>query len=637
MPIDLEDLNENQRRAVLWNDGPLLVLAGPGSGKTRVLTMRVARLLEEREDVSVLALTFTNKAAGEMRQRVDELLGQRADRARLCTFHSFALELLTQHGTHVGLRPDFSLVVEDEDRLALLESLPNPEREAGVATALRAEGHSIPSDSRQLLLLLDHLFAECYEGGPEAPGLVDTPAWIPLLFSRYCEALVGANQLDFGSLLHFSRRLLRENAGVARVVRVGWSHVCVDEFQDTNRAQYELLKQLVPLDPPKNLFVVADDDQIIYQWNGASPERMQALRADYGMELVQLPENYRCPAEIVDLANRLIAHNRMRTPDKLPLAARRSATLDKGVLRYGRYETQEAEVAAVAKDIRERQDVKPADCVILARTAKLLDMAASAIRDAGLVPYLARRKSDFESPVVRVMLQVLRLAHAPHDRDVLRRLCLAWQGLSDDAMELEDVVASAALVGGNFLRAWLEAATARAPAQAKVLLNRIGQDLVERLVFPGVLEWFLSEGWGPWRDEKDHELNDEIETWREILGQYTREHGPDDQTLRGHLQFMDLASKVPPAPPDAVRCLTVHGSKGLEFNHVYLIGMAQEVLPSFQALKKGPASREVEEERRNCFVAITRVQRSLTITRARQYYGWPKAPSQFIAEMGLTE
>ena len=260
MALDLEGLNDNQREAVLWNEGTMLVLAGPGSGKTRVLTFRVARLLGERDDVAILGLTFTNKAAAAMRERVDELLGQRADRAHLCTFHSFATDVLGQHGSHVGIGPDFTLLTQDEDRIALLEPL---------AQELQDEGHSVPTDRRNLLSLLDRLFAESYDGGPDAPSLLHTPAWVPAIFRAYGEALVAANRLDFGALLHFAHRLLRDKSGVARVYRLAWPHVCVDEFQDTNKAQYDLLRLLVGAERP-NLFVVADDDQIIYQWNGAS-------------------------------------------------------------------------------------------------------------------------------------------------------------------------------------------------------------------------------------------------------------------------------------------------------------------------------------------------------------------------------
>lgn len=636
MSLELATLNENQRQAVLWNEGPMLVLAGPGSGKTRVLSMRVARLVEEDPDASVLALTFTNKAAGEMRERVDHILGQRADRAHLCTFHSYATEILRQHGSHLGLRPDFTLLKLDEDRLALLEPIAQELEEE-----FAEEDQVVPTDRHSILRLLDHLFREAYDGGASGPGLTATPAWVPPLFERYCAALVASNRQDFGSLLYFAARLLREKLGVARVLRISWSHVCVDEFQDTNKAQFDLLRLLVP-SRDGNLFVVGDDDQIMYQWNGASPERLKALREAYDMELVQLPENYRCPGEIIELANQLIIHNKLRTQGKQPLLANRAPTGLDGILRYEEFEHPEEEADFVARDILAR-GADAAECVVLARTTKLLEGVARALKAVGLTPYLPKRKSDFDSPPIRVVVQALRLANARHDREILRRLCVAWEGLTDVVIEVEDVVAAATLEGGDFLRAWAAAAAGENTTAGADLLARLRSALVDHLDFPGIVDWFLDEGWKPWESDLVsaresassalEELRDEIETWRELHDQYLREHGADSATLYGYLQFMDLTSKVPPPARGAVHCLTVHGAKGLEFKHVYLIGMAQEILPSFQALRKGADSREVEEERRNCFVAITRAQETLTLTRAAQYNGRWKAPSQFLSEM----
>lgn len=620
MPIDLTALNDNQRQAVAWNDGPMLVLASPGSGKTRVLATRVARLIEEHADASILALTFTNKAAAEMRERVDKLLGRRADRAHLSTFHSYATDLLRQHGAHVGVTPDFQLLPMDEDRLALLEP---------VAVELENDGHDLPSDRHSLLRLIDHLFRESFEGGAQAPGLVTTPAWLAPLFNSYCAALLAANRQDFGSLLHLACRLLREKTGVARVVRIGWSHVCVDEFQDTNKAQYELLKLLVPPRRP-NLFVVGDDDQIIYQWNGASPERLQTLRNEYDLEVVQLPENYRCPSEIIELANNLIPHNKQRSPNKKPLQAHKSPSSSDGIIRYQEHNSPNDEATFVANDIKRRGADAP-ECVVLARTTKLLVGVAQALQTVGLSPYLAKSKNDFETPPVRVVLLAIRLANARHDREVLRRLCVAWEKLTGNLVEVEAVVASATLVGGDFLRAWADAAAACQPESD--LLTKLRVSLVERLDFPGIVDWFVDEGWNSWRDDFGDALEDEIGIWKELHANHLREYTAANITLHGYLQSMDLVAKVAPPAPGAIRCLTVHASKGLEFKHVYLIGMAQEVLPSFQALKKGPASRELEEERRNCFVAITRAQESLTLTRARQYSGYQKGPSQFLSEM----
>lgn len=622
MPIDLDTLNENQRQAVLWDDGPMLVLSGPGSGKTRVLAMRVARLVEEDPDASLLALTFTNKAAAEMRERVDHLLGRRADRAHLCTFHSYATEILRQHGSHLGVRPDFTLLTLDEDRLALLET---------VARALEEGGQMVPTDRHSILRLLDHLFRESYDGSAVGPGLTATPAWVPPLFERYCDALVANNRQDFGSLLHFAARLLRDKPGVARVLRLGWSHVCVDEFQDTNKAQFDLLRLLAP-SRNANLFIVGDDDQIIYQWNGASPERLQTLRADYDIELVQLPENYRCPGEIIELANRLIRHNKLRTQGKRPLLANRAPTGVDDIIRYQEFPQPDQEANFVANDILAR-GAGAAECVVLARNTKLLEGVARALHAIGLTPYLAKKKNDFESPPVRVVVQALRLANARHDREILRRLCVAWEGLTAATVEVEDVVASATLVGGDFLRAWSSVAEYESAGPGAALLLRLRSALVDRLDFPGVVDWFLEEGWKPWEADFGEDLHDEVAIWQEFHGHYLDEHGAEGVTLHGYLQSMDLASKVAPPARGAVHCLTVHGSKGLEFKHVYLVGMSQEVLPSFQALKKGPESREVEEERRNCFVAITRARETLTLTRATQYNGWTKAPSQFLYEM----
>ena len=624
-----DSLNASQRRAASWRDGPLLVLAGPGSGKTRVLAVRVARIIEESEEASVLALTFTNKAASEMRERVERLLGRRADRARLCTFHAFAGDLLSQHGSHLGLRPDFMLLTQEEDRLAILDEV--------VAEMPDDDGPPPPADRKNLLGLIDRLFAESYDGGDNPRTLVRTPAWLPRLHADYCKALVAGNRLDFGSLLHFARRLLQEKPGVARVVRLGWSHICVDEFQDTNKAQYDLLRLIAP-DRRHALFVVGDDDQIIYQWNGASPERLEALSRDYDLGVVQLPECYRCPASVIEIANRLIAYNERRTPNKRPLiSAVSSAHNGDGVVRHGSFPSPEDEAAFVARDVRDRR-LDTADCVVLGRTAKLLDRAGEALDDGGIPACLLRRKTDFESPLVRVFVEALRLANGRHDRGALRRLCVAWRDMFGEILEPEAVAAEAALSGGDFLRAWVDAASALTSDRSGAVLDRLRTDLVDGLAFPFIVDWFLADGWESWsvaEDRRDEgELAGELDVWRSLHRDIVQERG-GAVTLNAYVQQMDLASKAPVPKPGAVRCMTVHGAKGLEFRHVYLIGMAQEVFPSFLALGKGERSRELEEERRNCFVAITRVEHTLTLTRAERYYGYPKAPSQFLAEMGL--
>ncbi len=623
--IGYESLNMNQRRALEWHDGPLLVLAGPGSGKTEVLTLRVVRTIEKNEHASVLALTFTNVAAAAMRERVGRMLGESGERVHLCTFHSFAAEVLRQHGSHLGLQPDFSLLTQDEDRIAILEM---------VIAQLEEHGNSVPMDRKNLLSFVDRLFAESYDGGGVVPSLAITPPWVPLLYEGYCKALVDGNRLDFGSLIHFARRLIEETPGVGRVLRLGWTSVCVDEFQDTNRAQYDLLRLIVPVDGC-DLFVVADDDQIIYQWNGASPQRLDALRRDYRMAIVQLPECYRCPAPVVAYANLLISHNLRRVTDKLPISSLATTSVSHGVVRCRTFRSPKLEAEFIAHDLSNRNLIAE-DCVVLGRMSRLVNEVAVVLQHIGQKAHVARRKNDFESSSVRVLVEALRLANARHDRAILRRLCIAWRDLSGITHEPESIAAAAALVGGDYLRAWTEAATNAAVGRSAGTLERIKTHLVDSLAFPDVVDWFIDEGWRSWIGDDDLDLmEDEIATWNALHKEITVEYGRT-VTLHSYLMQFDLASKATRPAGDSLRCMTVHGAKGLEFKHVYLVGMAQEVFPSFQALREGPQSRQMEEERRSCFVAITRAQETLTMTRSQCYFGYSKRPSQFLHEMGAS-
>lgn len=620
MNLDDYELNQNQRAAVDWTEGPLLVLAGPGSGKTLVLTVRAARLLQENTNASVLALTFTTKAADEMRERLNALMGERSDRAHLCTFHSFAADLLRQHGSHIGIQPDFSLLTLDDDRIALVDT---------VVSAMEADTSAIPDDRKNLLVFLDRLFAESYDAVMErSASLVNTPPWVAEFFEGYCRLLQRRNRLDYGSLLYFARKLLAESAGVARLTRLSWHYICVDEFQDTNRAQSDLLRLLIVGEQP-NLFVVADDDQIIYQWNGASPERLEELKKDFRMSVVQLPENFRCPPVVIRLANSLISHNTARTAGKQPLVAHKPAPESPAVKAVS-FPDDSAEVAAISAAIS-TSGWDAGDCAVLARSTKLLERAADALTQEGLVPYLTQRKNEFECPSVRWLHAALRLANARHDREFLRRLCVAWQEFTGDTLEVNEVEAAASLIGGDFLRAWVGKATAKpvCPSTAS-FLTLLQNQLVERLAFIPLLEHFWSNCWLDDPLEKQ-----EIDTWQDLHRVMSNGHATESLTLHQYLQELDLKSKTAARLPGSIPCLTVHGAKGLEFKHVFLIGMAEEVFPSYHAVKKGPDSREIEEERRNCFVAITRVQQTLHISWAGSYNGYAKKPSRFLQEMGI--
>lgn len=282
-------------------------------------------------------------------------------------------------------------------------------------------------------------------------------------------------------------------------------------------------------------------------------------------------------------------------------------------------------------------------CVVLGRTKKLLDQALEALTSSGVKGVLLTRKDEFECPPFRWLHSMLRLANARGDREQLRRVCKAFFSMEGVDMRIEQVIASAAVTGGDYLRAWFDEALA-SPGVTDVsgkFIRAARNTLLARLEFKAFiersLEWFKQLQTSPGSSDTAEvfgEFDDEARAWHDLAQSITDRQGPD-VTLEAFLQEMDLSPKSPPPPNDAVRCLTIHGAKGMEFDHVYLIGLVEDQLPSFQAVKKGDQSRELQEERRNCFVAITRAQKSLTLSLAKQYWGWPKQPSRFLTEMEL--
>jgi DNA helicase II / ATP-dependent DNA helicase PcrA len=640
MSFDLDrfGLNPSQLDAVKWQDGPLLVLAGPGSGKTRVLTCRIARLIAESKDARfrVLGVTFTNKAAAEMRQRIDTLLTEGRDRVTLTTFHSFAAEILRQHGSHVGLKPDFGILSDQADREAALTD---------AIKAVVSDDEDFTPSATQLLPSVSRMLDECVLPSEAAQSLGTHPhaKTIAAIYTAYRERLISSNQLDFGSLLALAVDLMERKPAIAKQIRRVYFHVCVDECQDTNSAQFRLLVQLVP-DLNPNLFIVADDDQVIYQWNGASPARLKDLRDRFGMQVLQLPENYRCPPAVIELANNLIRHNTDRSADKKPLTAHKTGDGTSG-LTAKRFRDFSDELVWIAHRIAEMPANDRSHCVILARRKKLLENAVATLTKESVPAYIAIRKNEFESAPYRFLHATLRLANAPQDREQLRRMTKGFFDLEGIKIEVQDVIPLASVDQEGFLRAWLQFAEARSEVDpnTKVLLAKIRQSLADRLDY-----WAFVEAAHNWFDDLQKrpegsvaesafvDFDDEKEIWNSLRSEIARHYTVSDLSLHNFLQELDLRAKEKPAPPGAVRCLTIAASKGMEFKHVFLIGLVEDELPGYHARKKGDASDEIREERRNCFVAITRAEESLTLTFAATYYGYAKAPSRFLREMGFT-
>ncbi|MEW8394298.1 MAG: ATP-dependent helicase [Candidatus Thiodiazotropha sp.] len=638
--IDISSLNENQREAVMWDKGPLLVLAGPGSGKTRVLTYRIARILEESEGqhFRVLALTFTNKAAAEMRARVEELMPGELGRVRLTTFHSYAAELLQQHGNHLEFRPDFQILSNNADREALLDD---------VLGQLRKDlAYTLPDHFKaaQLLPAVTRLLERCVS--PDQVEMLLQQAnmenAVPLarVYTAYRDALRRTNSLDFPSLIAESLDLLSKFPFLVKHIRKVFKHILVDEFQDTNHSQYRILSLIAQPDP-STLFVVADDDQIIYQWNGANPKRIQALRDDFGVSELQLPENYRCPPLVIELANALIERNLNRSAGKKPLKAVKQGNSG-DVLRIYHFNSVDEEAVWIAQDISQRNKEERVNCAVLARTKKLLDLAGRKLEEAGVPVYFAARKDEFKSAPLRMLHAILRLVNSREDKQSLARLSKAYYELEGISIELAPVLSRASADDKDLLRSWLDEVKHRnvleertrhlLEADIKPLLNSLNYRVFADTLF----EWVEARQASTQPDENAfNEFEEEREVWKILLAEITKKFEGEDVSLHQLLHELDLTSKTPPKPLEAVPCFTIHASKGMEFEHVYLMGMVEDQLPSWAAVKKGDNSLEMQEERRNCFVAITRAQESLTMTFSARVFGWAKQPSRFLREMGI--
>ena len=622
-------LSEAQCRAVQWEKGPLLVLAGPGAGKTEVLTERAVRVIRDtpKRRFRVLGLTFTNLAAGEMKQRVTLRLGRESDRARIDTFHSFCARVLRQHGSHLGLRPDFRILTQDGERALVL----------GEALGSRAPWGSQPPPAERIAWNLDRLF----RADPESPAAsrrdeeVES-GWGKDLLDAYVSKLIERNCMDYGSLILCCFRLVRAQSRIAADFPIGYPHVLVDEYQDTNAIQDRLLRELWPPGSTE-LFVVADDDQMIYQWNGASPERIEDLKTAYGMTVLELPESFRCATNIVHRANRLMAASPSVSRAKAPLVAA-DGGVGTGSVREQSFLTDADEMVWVARDIRER-GIASRECAVLARTGKLVQAAYDALRRVDVSAWCRKPKDEFVSPGIRWLLAALRLANAPHDGAQLRLLTKALFELTGTCITPVAIEADAEVENGALLAALVRRATDVSDSTLAARLVGAARDhLLElpdhRRFARATLDLLESEQAPAGDVAAGHEAREEMELWRSLSAEIRR-HGGDKMPLSGFLHELDLRPIVAEPKAEEVCCLTIHQAKGKEFRHVYLIGVVEDVLPSYHAKKNGENGAQIEEERRNCFVAITRASETLTLTCAQTYYGWPKKPSRFLADMRL--
>lgn len=619
----LAELTDIQRQAVEWDGGPLLVLAGPGSGKTRVLTCRAARLLDASRDqrFRIIALTFTNAAAHVMAGGIANLVPGLEGRATIDTFHGFCAQVLRQHGVHLGIKPDFAIYPHPADRQAVL------------GDALRRSGARHTSDTTGMLLpWIDHLKERLVEPEQAEPHLAAkngavaaNAGQVAWAYRRYEAELRRANALDFNSLILETHRLFAYPALVGHYQAV-YRYWLVDEFQDTNGAHYALLRRMAG-GTFREVFAVADDDQTIFEWTGANVRRIRDLVRDFACDVIQLPTNFRCPAPIVEAANRLVVYNANRRAKRPATSVGHSAAPDGAPIRCLEFAADKEEITGVADEIACLDAEARRGVAVLARNRAPLEAMRDALKERAVPADLDLRRDDFTSPQMRWLVACLEQVHRPLDRRNMAVLVQSFEQFSDARMDRGAVASRSESEGITWLTAWTDSVRDAGAANAGSALVDPVTKLAIGAITPDaaidqVIEYFENH-------EPDEALKEDLSAWRRVSGEIR--DGRGQTSLGRFLQELHLRTKEPAHRLGAPVLMTIHRAKGREFDTVYLIGLAEEVLPSWHSLKS-PA--RIEEERRECFVAITRAKQRLVLSRARTYRGWPKEPSRFLREMG---
>jgi len=623
----LEGLNDPQRRAVLHRDGPLLVVAGAGSGKTRALTHRVAHLIATGDVLpwEVLAITFTNKAADEMRERLVKLIGPVAERMWVSTFHAACVRMLRSHADRLGYRRSFT-VYDDADSRRLVEH---------VLRDLNIDAKKLPSRSVQAAI--SSAKAELVEPDAFRGSAVSVfDRRIADVYSEYQQRLFAASAMDFDDLLLQTVRLLRGFPEVLESYQARFKQVLVDEYQDTNRAQNEIVLMLGAAH--HNVTVVGDSDQAIYGWRSADIRNILEFEEKFpDAAVIPLEQNYRSTKTILDAANAVIANNTTRVPKDLWTTGERGEPL----LRY-RAEDEYDEAAWVASEIVRLHDTEGlaySDVAVFYRTnAQSRALEEELVRE-GVSYRVVGGTRFYDRREVKDVLAYLRVLANPSDEVSARRIVnVPRRGVGDSSVER--MVKWARGNGCSFADALAHASEAGVTARAVKGVDRL-RELLEELramqqsgAGPGQLIEAVVERTGYAAELEAVETLEAIGRLENIAELEGAAAEYDD--LDEFLESVALVSDVDELEADADRAslMTMHTAKGLEFPAVFLVGMEDGVFPHLRALDD---PIRLEEERRLAYVGITRARRHLYVSHAWSRTLWGSTshaiPSRFLSEL----
>jgi superfamily I DNA/RNA helicase len=633
----LEGLNPEQRTAVTTTEGPLLVLAGAGTGKTRVITYRIAHLLAKNvASRSILAMTFTNRAANEMRERVAELVGgTRAAELTVGTFHAFCLKLLREHARRIGLPRGFAIADASDQQAAVKSVL----RELKIPEATL----NPRAVAARISLLKNRLITA--EAAREAPG-DSLDEMVALAYSRYQAHLARSRVLDFDDLLVKTVELLENVDDVRGACRDRYRYVLVDEYQDTNGPQYRIVRLIA--DGHRNLCVVGDDDQSIYGWRGADIRKILRFPKDFPDAVtVRLETNYRSTEPILAAANAVIGNNPSRHEKRL-----RSAIGDGEPIRYHLAESEDDEARFVVREITRgvRSEKKRyGDMAVLFRTVTQPRTFEAAFRREGIPYRLVGGRSFFDRKEVRDILAYLKVMANPDDESSLLRIInTPPRGVGKKSVDR--LLAFATERGISAARALrradeIDGFPASSLAAVRKLTSLLAR-LKEEADGPGLVGAvqklvrevdYRAEVERAYPDPQTRLLRmNAVSEVFDFAENYARREAKP--TLSGFLEELTLSAEDDrdderEKGDNRVTLMTLHAAKGLEFPRVFIVGVEEGILPHARSVEEDT----VEEERRLMYVGITRARHVLTLslTKERSKYGRrePVMASRFLYEM----
>jgi DNA helicase-2/ATP-dependent DNA helicase PcrA len=627
-------LTDAQHNAVEHFEGPLLVLAGPGSGKTRVITHRIARLLQRGvRPENVLALTFTNKASREMGARVEQLLG--GLRVRVSTFHRFCSRLLRRWPEHAGLKENFT-ILDHSDQLSLVRQIMKEEKLDGV---FHEPGRVLSriSRARNDMITAEH-FRQQFEQRPGNP----LDAIVYQVFPQYEARVRQQNAVDFDDLLLHVVHMLEEDSLLREQLDEQFRFILVDEYQDTNIAQYRIVQAMSQ--HYQNLCATGDPDQSIYGWRGARPGNITTFERDFpDVRIVSLDQNFRSTQRIVSCADQLISNNRRPHRGKLT-----TQNPEGDPVRLLLFEDAEEEANGIAQEIRQQVSSgqrKYSDFAIFYRVNALSRLLETALSRHQIPYQIAAGYSFFERAEIRDLIAYLRLIENESDSSAMERIInRPARGIGNSTLlklrnhaekygiSLFSAACEAQSVNG------LSARSRKAATGFTDLIRKLHEQSADGRVAP-LIERLITEidYLSLWREEADEVDVDRLANVHELIsaarqydaaGDNDSNESADTQqfriqedapSLQGFLELATLSSEADSVDPGkgVVTMMTLHASKGLEFPSVFIIGLESGLIPHERAVREGDLS-SFEEERRLLFVGITRAMENLTLTQTSE-------------------